>query len=54
MDSAGYLGHWRGDLGAFAKCLAGDLAAPVESCGDWTLYDLAAIWARAIGGLRSP
>jgi uncharacterized protein (TIGR03083 family) len=41
MDSAGYLGHLRGDLGAFANCLAADLAAPVESCGDWTLYDLA-------------
>ena len=41
MDSAGYLGHLRGDLGAFGECLAGDLAAPVEPCGDWTLYDLA-------------
>ena len=41
MDSAGYLGHLRGDLGAFEECLAGDLAAPVEPCGDWTLYDLA-------------
>jgi uncharacterized protein (TIGR03083 family) len=41
MDSAGYLGHLRADLGAFGECLAGDLAAPVESCGDWTLYDLA-------------
>ena len=41
MDSPGYLGHLRADLGAFGECLAGDLAAPVEPCGDWTLYDLA-------------
>ena len=41
MDSAGYLGHLRRDLGAFGECLAGDLAVPVEPCGDWTLYDLA-------------
>ena len=40
MDSAGYLGHLRRDLGAFGECLAGDLAVPVEPCGDWTLYDL--------------
>ena len=41
MDSAGYLSHLRGDLDAFGQCLAGDLTAPVEPCGDWTLYDLA-------------
>ena len=41
MDSAGYLAHLRHDLAAFQECLAGDLAAPVRPCGDWTLYDLA-------------
>lgn len=41
MDSASYRGHLRRDLAAFGECLAGDLAAPVEPCGDWTLYDLA-------------
>ena len=41
MDSASYLGHLRRDLSVFGGCLAGDLAAPVEPCGDWTLYDLA-------------
>ena len=41
MDSAGYLAHLRQDLDAFGACLGGDLSAPVEHCGDWTLYDLA-------------
>ena len=41
MDPASYLDHLRRDLGAFGECLAGDLAAPVRACGDWTLYDLA-------------
>jgi uncharacterized protein (TIGR03083 family) len=41
MDPAGYLAHLRRDLDAFGACLAGDLSAPVEHCGDWTLYDLA-------------
>ncbi len=41
MDSAAYLAHLRHDLAAFQECLAGDLAAPVRPCGDWTLYDLA-------------
>jgi uncharacterized protein (TIGR03083 family) len=41
MDAASYLRHLRRELGAFEACLAGDLAAPVEHCGDWTLYDLA-------------
>jgi len=53
MDSAGYLGQLRGDLAAFEACLGGDLSAPVEHCGDWTLYDLAShlgggnLWAAA-------
>lgn len=41
MDSASYLDHLRRELGAFEACLAGDLSARVEHCGDWTLYDLA-------------
>jgi uncharacterized protein (TIGR03083 family) len=41
MDSATYLDHLRRELGAFEACLAGDLSAPVEHCGPWTLYDLA-------------
>lgn len=41
MDSAGYLVHLRREFGAFEACLAGDLSARVEHCGDWTLYDLA-------------
>ena len=41
MDSAAYLAHLRHDLEGFQECLAGDLAAPVRPCGDWTLYDLA-------------
>jgi uncharacterized protein (TIGR03083 family) len=41
MDSASYLDHLRRELGAFESCLAGDLSARVEHCGDWTLYDLA-------------
>jgi len=41
MDSAGYLDHLRSDLSAFEACLGGDLSAPVEHCGGWTLYDLA-------------
>jgi uncharacterized protein (TIGR03083 family) len=41
MDSAGYLAHLRRELAAFEACLAGDLSAPVEHCGGWTLYDLA-------------
>lgn len=36
-----YLGHLRRDLDAFGACLAGDLAAPIEHCGDWTLRKLA-------------
>ena len=41
MDSASYLAHLRRDFSAFEACLAGDLSAPVEHCGDWRLYDLA-------------
>jgi uncharacterized protein (TIGR03083 family) len=41
MDSASYLDHLRHELGAFEACLAGDLSARVEHCGQWTLYDLA-------------
>jgi uncharacterized protein (TIGR03083 family) len=41
MDSASYLDHLRRELGAFGACLAGDLSARVEHCGQWTLYDLA-------------
>jgi uncharacterized protein (TIGR03083 family) len=29
------------ELAAFQSCLDGDLSAPVEHCGDWTLRDLA-------------
>jgi uncharacterized protein (TIGR03083 family) len=53
MDSAGYLTHMRRDMDAFAGCLGGDLSAPVEHCGDWTLHDLAGhlgggnLWAAA-------
>ncbi|BCJ39590.1 hypothetical protein GCM10010168_92310 [Actinoplanes ianthinogenes] len=31
----------RDELAAFQECLSGDLTAPVEHCGDWTLRDLA-------------
>jgi uncharacterized protein (TIGR03083 family) len=41
MDPAGYLAHLKTEFAAFEACLGGDLAAPVEHCGDWTLYDLA-------------
>ncbi|GGX96418.1 maleylpyruvate isomerase family mycothiol-dependent enzyme [Streptomyces minutiscleroticus] len=41
MDSATLLLHLRSELTAFRDCLSGDVTAPVEHCGDWTLYDLA-------------
>jgi uncharacterized protein (TIGR03083 family) len=41
MDSAAYLDHLGSELAVFGACLAGDLSARVEHCGDWTLYDLA-------------
>lgn len=53
MDSAFYLACLRRELAAFEACLAGDLSAPVEHCGDWALYDLADhlgqgnVWAAA-------
>jgi uncharacterized protein (TIGR03083 family) len=36
-----FLAELRRQLQAFATCLTGDLSAPVEHCGGWTLYDLA-------------
>ncbi|MGW4442499.1 maleylpyruvate isomerase family mycothiol-dependent enzyme [Streptomyces sp. NPDC004682] len=36
-----YLTELRRELGAFGAALDGDLSAPVEHCGDWTLADLA-------------
>ena len=36
-----YLVELRRELDAFGAALDGDLAAPVEHCGDWTLRDLA-------------
>jgi hypothetical protein len=48
-----YLAHLRQELAALGDCLGGDLSAPVEHCGDWTLYDLAShlgggnLWAAA-------
>lgn len=41
MENAGYLPALRRETDAFRRCLLGDLAAPVEHCGSWTLYDLA-------------
>ncbi|MBU2669611.1 maleylpyruvate isomerase family mycothiol-dependent enzyme [Actinoplanes bogorensis] len=41
------------ELAAFQDCLTGDLSAPVEHCGDWTLHDLVVhlgqenLWAAA-------
>ncbi|MFE0458613.1 maleylpyruvate isomerase family mycothiol-dependent enzyme [Kitasatospora sp. NPDC058965] len=37
-----YLAVLRRELDAFGAVLDGDLSAPVEHCGDWTLWDLAA------------
>lgn len=36
-----HLALLRHELTAFQDCLSGDLTAPVEHCGDWTLRDLA-------------
>ena len=53
MDAAAYLAHLRTELDSFAACLSGDLTAPVEHCGAWTLADLAGhlgqgnLWAAA-------
>ncbi|BDM69605.1 hypothetical protein HEK616_30920 [Streptomyces nigrescens] len=41
MDPSSLLRHLRRELDAFRNCLDGDLAAPVEHCGDWTLRELA-------------
>ena len=41
MDPPAYLAHLRSEFDAFETCLGGDLSAPVEHCGRWTLYDLA-------------
>jgi uncharacterized protein (TIGR03083 family) len=35
------ISHLRRELDDFRACLDGDLSAPVEHCGDWTLHDLA-------------
>jgi uncharacterized protein (TIGR03083 family) len=40
VESLDYLDRLRRDLDAFEACLGGELSAPVEHCGDWTLYDL--------------
>ncbi|WP_345457544.1 maleylpyruvate isomerase N-terminal domain-containing protein [Actinoallomurus oryzae] len=48
-----FLAHLRRELTVFSACLNGDLSAPVEHCGDWTLHDLAEhlgrgnLWAAA-------
>ncbi|MBM2620541.1 maleylpyruvate isomerase family mycothiol-dependent enzyme [Actinoplanes sp. LDG1-06] len=36
-----HLAILRDELAVFQRCLEGDLSAPVEHCGDWTLRDLA-------------
>ncbi|SHL40750.1 maleylpyruvate isomerase family mycothiol-dependent enzyme [Actinacidiphila paucisporea] len=41
METAGYLPALRRETDAFRGALLGDLAARVEHCGSWTLYDLA-------------
>jgi uncharacterized protein (TIGR03083 family) len=41
MDTASYMAGLRRELELFERCLAGDLNAPVEHCGDWKLGDLA-------------
>ncbi|HZE34625.1 MAG TPA: maleylpyruvate isomerase family mycothiol-dependent enzyme [Actinoallomurus sp.] len=40
MDFPGFLAHLRAEFDAYEACLSGDLTAPVEHCGDWTLRDL--------------
>ena len=65
MDSASLLLHLRRELDGFRATLDDDLTAPVEHCGDWTLYDLANhlgsgnLWAATAvteshGDLRTP
>jgi uncharacterized protein (TIGR03083 family) len=41
MEPTAFLPHLGRELAAFRACLDADLATPVETCGDWTLYDLA-------------
>lgn len=36
-----HLALLREELATFQNCLSGDLTAPIEHCGDWTLRDLA-------------
>lgn len=36
-----HLALLRDELAAFRDCLSQNLAAPIEHCGDWTLYELA-------------
>jgi uncharacterized protein (TIGR03083 family) len=40
MQPLAFLPHLRRELEAFRDCLDGDLSAPVEHCGGWTLRDL--------------
>jgi uncharacterized protein (TIGR03083 family) len=42
LGSVDHLTALRRELDAFGAALDGDLSAPVEHCGDWTLFDLAA------------
>jgi uncharacterized protein (TIGR03083 family) len=41
METAGYLPALHREIDTFRGCLHGDLTAPVEHCGNWTLHDLA-------------
>jgi uncharacterized protein (TIGR03083 family) len=41
VSTPDHLAHLRRELDRFAAHLGGDLTAPVEHCGDWTLFDLA-------------
>ncbi|MFF9208960.1 MULTISPECIES: maleylpyruvate isomerase family mycothiol-dependent enzyme [unclassified Streptomyces] len=41
MQPESLLSCLRRELLAFRDCLSGDLSAPVEHCGDWTLRELA-------------
>jgi uncharacterized protein (TIGR03083 family) len=40
VDSSVFMAHLRAEFDAYEACLSGDLTAPVEHCGDWTLRDL--------------
>jgi MDMPI C-terminal domain/Mycothiol maleylpyruvate isomerase N-terminal domain len=40
VDSPRLLAHLRAEFDAYEAYLSGDLTAPVEHCGDWTLQDL--------------